>query len=101
MYLRPAENIDNVVFTPYVISLLRNLSVDVIRLATYYLEVGLESGKMIGGVSLSFMALRTSSLNRPPQADRPIRMVGLTLLTVSSRLMPSISASETAKLERS
>ena len=35
------------------------------------LEVGFESGKMIGGVSLSFMALRTSSLNRPPHADKP------------------------------
>ena len=64
------------------------------------LEVGFESGKIIGGVSLSFMALRTSSLNRPPQADKPMRMLGLTLLTVSNRLMPSMSASETAKLER-
>ena len=35
------------------------------------LEVGLERGKMMGGVSLSFMALRTSSLKRPPHADRP------------------------------
>ena len=35
------------------------------------LEVGFESGKMMGGVSLSFMALRTSSLNRPPHADKP------------------------------
>ena len=35
------------------------------------LEVGLDSGKMMGGVSLSFMARRTSSENKPPQADKP------------------------------
>ena len=35
------------------------------------LEVGFESGKMIGGVSLSFITLSTSSLNRPPHADKP------------------------------
>ena len=35
------------------------------------LEVGFESGKMIGGVSLSFIAFSTSSLNRPPHADKP------------------------------
>ena len=31
----------------------------------------MDSGKIIGGVSLSFMAFRTSSENKPPQADRP------------------------------
>ena len=35
------------------------------------LEVGLDRGKMMGGVSLSFMACKTSSENKPPQADRP------------------------------
>ena len=35
------------------------------------LEVGFESGKMMGGVSLEFMAASTSSENRPPHADSP------------------------------
>ena len=35
------------------------------------LEVGLERGKMIGGVSLSFIACNTSSENNPPHAERP------------------------------
>ena len=35
------------------------------------LEVGLERGKITGGLSFSFMAFRMSSVKRPPQADRP------------------------------
>ena len=34
-------------------------------------EVGLERGKMIGGLGFSFIASRISWLKRPPQADRP------------------------------
>ena len=36
-----------------------------------YLEVGLERGKMTGGLSDWFIAVSTSSVNRPPTPDRP------------------------------
>merc|ERR1719476_830358 len=64
-------------------------------------DVGLERGKMMGWGSFSFMAVRTSSVKSPPQADSPIRMFGLTVLTVSSREIPSRALSPAAKLERS
>jgi hypothetical protein len=82
-----------------------------------HLEVGFDKGKMMGGVSLSFIASSTSLLNRPPHAERPekennqhleccenmepMRMFGLTVLIVSRSDIPSISESSTAKLERS
>ena len=39
------------------------------------LEVGLDRGKMMGGLSFSFMAFRMSSVKRPPQAERPEQLV--------------------------
>ena len=65
------------------------------------LEVGLESGKIMGCGSWSAMVFSISSLNNPPQADKPIRMLGFTVLTVSRRLIPSMVLSRAAKLDKS
>merc|ERR1719187_1717933 len=64
-------------------------------------EVGLERGKMMGLGSFSFMAVMTSWVKSPPQADRPTRIFGLTARTVSSRDNPSSPVSGEAMLERS
>lgn len=64
------------------------------------LKVGLR-GKMTGVSQLSPMAVNTSSVKQATNSRQANKNFGFTFLIVSTRLMPSISASSTAKLVRS